>query len=73
MGLEAQDQIFSPSVKGKKGIARSKASLTLAKGGVGVCSNLKDSSSPEINPFLDSRKSNSKQIFTFQSSMGRSH
>lgn len=64
-GLGSSGSVFNPSVKGKKGIARNKASFTLAKEGVGVSSNLKDIIDPEKHP--------SEPIFTFQSSMGQSH
>ena len=62
--------IFSPSVKGKKEIARNRASLILSKGGKGSSTKLKESSSFERNQFVESRGSNADQIFTFQSVMG---
>ena len=69
-GIGSSRSIFSPSVKGKKEIARSRASLILSKGGMGSSPKLKDSSSFERNHFVESRGSNAEQIFTLQSAMG---
>ena len=70
-GLKTSGSMFSPSVKGKKGIARGRASLSLPKG-VAINTSLKDNSVTDTSSFLKHGGCSSDPMFTFNSSVDRS-
>lgn len=63
---------FSPSVKGKKGIARGRASLSLAKD-MAANPPLSDCALPETPSFLNNCGFNLDPVFKFNSTAGQSH
>ncbi|KAK7818252.1 protein reticulata-related 4 [Quercus suber] len=71
-GPTRQEPNFGLSVKGKKGIARGRASLSLAKD-VAVSPPLSENALPENHSFLNNCGFNSDQAFKFNSSAGQAH
>nr|POE69940.1 uncharacterized protein CFP56_57744 [Quercus suber] len=71
-GPTRQEPNFGPSVKGKKGIARGRVSLSLAKD-VAVSPLLSENALPENHSFLNNCGFNPDQAFKFNSSAGQAH